>query len=95
MVLGMCVNRASLEGNLTISVKTLFMHDLNLVILLRMHKFRWTRIFAISIFFFFLSKEKLETDAYREINEANQDMFMDMGDHAHLERAPWYIGKWG
>lgn len=49
----------------------------------------------INFFFFFLSKEKLETDAYREINEANQDMFIDMGDHAHLERAPWYIGKWG
>ena len=46
-------------------------------------------------FFFFLSKEKLETDAYREINEANHDMSIDMGDHAHLERAPWCIGKWG
>ena len=49
----------------------------------------------INFFFFFLSKEKLETDAYREINEANHDMSIDMGDHAHLERAPWCIGKWG
>lgn len=63
---------------MTLSIKILYMHDLNLVVLLRMHKFRWTRMFAVSIFFF-LSKEKLETDAYREIHEADHDMRVGFG----------------